>query len=258
MSDGSIYLIQLKEFYKNNVNMYKLEKDYTDDGSYIDKYGYDSKPIFYIAVNNVDKCYKNLRLLFRIRFLERDDYGKKFFHGNPEDMIDTITDYIKEFRKKESQDEPELPPFGCESYSLEKFMNEEEVYERNLRDLTDQFIRQKNDEDYIVRIKEGQVEEISKKKLLEMLLSRKYNYRNPRKSLLFHLESICCVLYHHIRSYNIHIERKSLLQASSQILPDRICLLLLLPIPIHWLLQRPSRHKHYRDDLRLCNTSDPK
>ena len=105
-NNGYIYLIQLREFIKCNESVYKICKTQQLDSKILKKYPSGSKLFIQIICNDCHKSEKKLIETFKDNFLQRTDYGREYFEGDVDTMIDTIyymvrnIDDIIEFEKQ--------------------------------------------------------------------------------------------------------------------------------------------------------------
>jgi hypothetical protein len=115
MATNYIYL--LCEFTKTNEPIYKLGKSYQENLKCIQNHPNGTKLILQTMCENCGDTQKELVNLFKLNFKHRKDIGNEYFEGNCYEMIQIMTDYLKNiFEKEEDASEEE------EEESLKNFL----------------------------------------------------------------------------------------------------------------------------------------
>jgi len=91
-----IYLIHCRASINNGENVYKIGKT-TDFNKRLDGYDKGSIPILSLYVNECDEFEKKLINIFDIKYKQRSDYGREYYEGEVNDMINQI---LQEFNNK--------------------------------------------------------------------------------------------------------------------------------------------------------------
>lgn len=91
-----IYLIHCRASLNNNENVFKLGKS-QDFNKRLDGYDKGSLPILSLFVNECDEFEKYLINLFDSKFKQRNDYGREYYEGEINIMINTL---IQEYNLK--------------------------------------------------------------------------------------------------------------------------------------------------------------
>jgi hypothetical protein len=81
-----IYLIQEREFVKNNERVYKIGKTKQPNFNRFKQYSKDSILISQISCLDCDVCEKQLIQIFKLKYLQRTDIGTEYFEGDYNSM----------------------------------------------------------------------------------------------------------------------------------------------------------------------------
>lgn len=102
-----IYLIHIREFIKSKENVLKMGRSDNLDNR-VRQYPKGSNILFMMKCKDSILCEQYLLNLFNIKFTHKSEYGKEFFEGNEDEMIDEIYKYLhnynKNYKKKELED----------------------------------------------------------------------------------------------------------------------------------------------------------
>lgn len=92
-TEDTIYLLQEREFKRLKEPVYKIGKTKRLK-SRLKKYPKNSDIILFIKVNNCDKIEEILLKIFNKTYIQRNEYGKEYFEGNLNSMIQLIIKII--------------------------------------------------------------------------------------------------------------------------------------------------------------------
>jgi len=92
-----IYLIHIREFIKSKENVLKLGRSDNLDNR-VRQYPKGSNILFMMKCKDSILCEQYLLNLFNIKFTHKSEYGKEFFEGNEDEMIDEIYKYLNQYR----------------------------------------------------------------------------------------------------------------------------------------------------------------
>ena len=90
-----IYLLQEREFYKNNENIYKIGKTKQLNFKRFNNYPNGSILLFQMICDNCDIMETELIKLFDIKFKRCKNIGNEYFQGNSNEMIEYIYSLLK-------------------------------------------------------------------------------------------------------------------------------------------------------------------
>jgi hypothetical protein len=99
-TNNYIYLLQEREFVKNNEHIYKIGKTKQEHFKRYANYPKGSHILLHITCNNCDIIEKNILSLFKQKFIHKKDIGNEYFEGNFNSMIDYITFLIRDYNIK--------------------------------------------------------------------------------------------------------------------------------------------------------------
>ena len=88
-----IYLIWEREFWSQNINIYKIGKSKQENCRRLQAYPKGSRLIMIITVEHVDQTELELINIFKQKFIQRSDIGTEYFQGDCKSMIDIISKY---------------------------------------------------------------------------------------------------------------------------------------------------------------------
>jgi hypothetical protein len=95
---GIFYIIREREFEKTNENIYRIGKTISKNYKEIfKKYPYHTKIYGYWNCKNINKFSKMIQYAFNIKFIKKNNIGKKYYEGNIEEMIKSINYLYQEF-----------------------------------------------------------------------------------------------------------------------------------------------------------------
>ena len=109
---GHIYLIQTRESIRCDDNIYKIGRTTQDNFKRICSYPNGSQMIYHIVTSDVKEVEKKILELFKNKYRKSSDFGREYFEGSYQDMIDDIRKIVKlpkKFKYKRNNE-----------YSLEK------------------------------------------------------------------------------------------------------------------------------------------
>jgi hypothetical protein len=90
-----IYLLQEREFIKNNENIYKIGRTQQENLKRLNNYPKNSVLLFQMICNDSVSLEKKLIELFNSKYIKRTDIGIEYFEGNYCTMINDIYENIK-------------------------------------------------------------------------------------------------------------------------------------------------------------------
>lgn len=97
-----VYILQEREFIRLNENTYKIGR--TSGGPHARFKGYpkDSKLLFLQNVTDSKTIEKQIKKVFKYKYIQMTEYGLEYFRGDINDMIDDIRTIIKHERNEYS------------------------------------------------------------------------------------------------------------------------------------------------------------
>jgi hypothetical protein len=124
-----IYIIQLREFINQNLDVYKIGKTQNVQQRKR-QYPKNSKLILSIEVDDMHESENHLKHIFKKRFKQCKDYGTEYFEGNIEDMTKLINEYVDN-RNANKIDYEELKDFRIkkDTTSVSKSVSKQIVVE---------------------------------------------------------------------------------------------------------------------------------
>ena len=93
ITDHFIYILQEREFVKNNENCYKLGKT-INPKQRLSSYPKGSKIFLILKCDDCDRAEKDLIDMFKTSFFSRNDIGKEYFQGDLLEMTNTVMKYL--------------------------------------------------------------------------------------------------------------------------------------------------------------------
>lgn len=103
MNREFIYLLRLREYVKNNENVYKIGRSKTTIEIRMNGYPKNSELICLQPVTDSTLAEGKLKKLFKYKFIHRPDIGQEYFEGDGIEMVITINNYInKEYKTEKS------------------------------------------------------------------------------------------------------------------------------------------------------------
>lgn len=91
-----IYLIRLREFYTQNIDIYKVGKTSRNFIDRFKEYPKGSELLFTLRVNEIDILERLIIDKLKERFIHKTEYGNEYFEGRHNLMIDTIWSIVIE------------------------------------------------------------------------------------------------------------------------------------------------------------------
>jgi hypothetical protein len=98
-----IYLLQLREFYNMKQPIYKLGKTHQEGLKRFQNYPKGSVLIYQSICGNCDYLEKIIIKFFKLKYIQKTDYGLEYFEGNYVDMKNDINIIIMHDDKKTHQ-----------------------------------------------------------------------------------------------------------------------------------------------------------
>jgi len=99
-----LYLIHTREFITTEMPIYKIGRG-GNVQIRVSQYPNGSHVLLLIRCKNSKLCEKKLIEIFKTKYIQEKFYGREYFSGNPDDMIDVMYNYIKLHNKKYIADE---------------------------------------------------------------------------------------------------------------------------------------------------------
>jgi hypothetical protein len=93
-TNNYIYLLQEREFVKNNEHIYKIGKTKQEKLKRYNKYPKGSHLLLHISCFDCDIIEKTILSIFKEKFIHKKDIGYEYFEGNYIDMMRIITNII--------------------------------------------------------------------------------------------------------------------------------------------------------------------
>ena len=99
-----LYLLHTREFITTEMPIYKIGRG-DNVQIRVSQYPNGSHVLLLIRCKNSKLCEKKLIEIFKTQFTQEKFYGREYFSGNPDDMIDVMYNYIKLHNKKYIEEE---------------------------------------------------------------------------------------------------------------------------------------------------------
>lgn len=145
MITNYIYLLKLREFVRNNENVYKIGMTKQENHKRFNQYPKGSILLFQIICEDCLKSEKEIIGIFKTKFIHRNDLGNEYFEGDFKTMIELIYCNVKDSNCEDVKAINNKTEAVMEYCKVNK-NKDELIYDQKIYDIAIEMFKEKDNE----------------------------------------------------------------------------------------------------------------